>query len=225
MKTIRVSLDLGHLNPSEKVTLWGNIKTDMTGNSNFSSPNPTLSVVDAQVVILSDAIVSAKSGDHGKIAAMHAQEDIVDMLLEQLSNYVELTANSAALIGGDATAIITSAGMGVAAPYGKAPLPNSVTNIKGTSFVENEIELSWNGVEHARAYIIEISSNISASGNEASTTTTVRVYTDWDIVDVCHKPRIILANLISGTKYALRIISSGTAGKSAASSVVIVKVL
>ncbi len=229
MKTIRVALGLGSLSPSEKVTLWGNIKTDMTGNSNFSNPNPALATIDAQVVILGNNITTAASGNHSDIVAMHTQEVKVDMLLEQLANYVELTGNAAALTGGDAATIIASAGMKVAAEHSKAPLPDAPTNVKGVSAVEGEIILSWKGQKHARAYVIQISSDLSATGGTTGTTTTgiatARVYADWMIIDVCHKPKIVLTGLVSGTKYAVRVLSSGTAGKSAASSVVVVKVL
>jgi hypothetical protein len=229
MKTIRVALGLGSLKPSEKVTLWGNIKADMTSSGNFTTPNPALATIDAQVVILGNDITTAASGNHSDIVAMHTQEDKVDMLLEQLANYVESTANAAALTGGDAATIIASAGMKVAAAHGKAPVPNAPTDLKGVSLVEGEMELSWKNQKYARAFIVEISSDLTATGGATGTTTTgsttARVYVDWDIIDVCHKSTIVLSGLISGTKYAVRIISSGTAGKSAASSVVVVKVL
>lgn len=230
MKTIRVNLKLGERSPSQKVSFWGTIKTDMTGNSNFSSPNPVpnpaLSVIDAQVVILGTDISAAAGGDHSKVAAMHAQEEKVDNLLNQLGNYVEQTANAAALLGGDATSIIRSAGMDVAAPRTKSPVPDAPTGVEGVSIVEGNIDLSWKKVKYARAFIIEISSDLAATGG---TTTgepaTARVYINWAIADVCHKPKITLSGLVSGTKYAVRIIASGTAGKSVASSVVVVKVL
>jgi len=229
MKTIKVSLKLGELTPSEKVSKWGTIKTDMTGNSNFITVNPSLAIVDAQVVILGTDISAAATGDHSKVAAMNAQVEKVDNLLNQLGNYVEQTANNAALTGGDPVAIVRSAGMDVAAPHTKSPVPNAPTGLKGASTVEGAIELSWIKVKYARAFIIEISSDLSATGGATGTVTTssstARVYIDWDIVDVCHKPKITLSGLTSGTKYAVRIIASGTAGKSAASSVVVVKVL
>ncbi len=229
MKTIRVALGLSELNPSEKVTLWGNIKTDMTGNTSFSTPNPTLSAIDAQVVILGNDITTAASGNHSDIVAMHTQEVKVDMLLEQLANYVELTANAAALTGGDAATIIASAGMKVAAEHSKAPVPDAPANVKGVSAVEGEIALSWKGQKYARAYVIEISSDLTATGGTTATTTTnsvnAKLFVSWAIIDVCHKPSIVLTGLVSGTKYAVRVLSSGTAGKSAASTVVVVKVL
>ncbi len=229
MKTIRVSLGWSKLAPSAKISKWGIIKADMTGSGNFTTPNPTLSAIDAQMVIFGSDISAAASGDHGKVAAMNAQETKVDNLMNQLANYVELTANAAALTGGDATSIIRSAGMDVEAPHTKAPVPDAPGGLKGTSTVEGDIELSWKKVKYARAFIVEISSDLSATGGATGTTTTssstARVYVDWVITDVCHKPKITLSGLVSGTKYAVRIIASGTAGKSTASSVVVVKVL
>ncbi len=233
MKTIRVSLGLSRLTPSKRISKWGIIKTDMTGNSNFSSPNPlpnpSLSFIDTQVIILGNDISAAESGDHSKVSAMNAQVEKVDMLLNQLGNYVEQTANAAALLGGDAESIIRSAGMDVEAPRTKAPVPNAPTDVKGVSTVEGDIALSWKNVKYARAFIVEISSDLSATGGATGSTTTntstARVYVDWEITDVCHKPKITLSGLVSGTKYAVRIISSGTAGKSAPSATVVVKVL
>ena len=119
--------------------------------------------------------------------------------------------------------------MQAAAEHEKAPIPNAVSGLTGTSVIEGNIDLKWKSVLHARAYIIEISSDLSATGGATGTTTTgsatARVYVDWVITDVCHKPKITLTGLTSGTKYAVRIISSGTAGKSVPSSVVVVKVL
>ena len=229
MKTIRVSLGLSKLTTQKKVSLWGIIKTDMMSSGNFTTPSPALSVIDAQVVILGNDISAAQSGDHSKVTAMHVQETKVDNLLNQLANYVELTANAAALTGGDATAIITSAGMKVEGARTKASVPNAPTGLKGVSAVEGDIALTWKNQKYARAFIVEISSDLSATGGTTGTTTTgvstARVYVDWEITDVCHKPKITLSGLVSGTKYAVRIISSGTAGKSPASATVVVKVL
>ena len=41
----KVKLDLRSLNPDGLVTLANTIKTAMTGNANFATPNPTLASV------------------------------------------------------------------------------------------------------------------------------------------------------------------------------------
>jgi len=229
MKPVKVVLGLSKLKPIEKVTFWGTIKIDMTGNGNFGAPNPALATIDAEVDTLALAIIAALSGDHSKVVAMHAQEDIVVNLMEQLGNYVEQTANAALLTGRDAESIVASAGMEVEGGRSKAPVPNAPKNLKGISVVEGEIKLSWTGEEHARAYIIYLSNDISlantGTGNVSTNTTTAKVFANWDMTDVCHKPEIVLNDLVSGTKYGVRIVCSGTAGKSEASNVIVVKVL
>jgi hypothetical protein len=230
MSITKVRLNLGNRSASNKVSFWGIIKIDMTGNTTFTTPNPTLATVDTEVVKLANAINVALSGDHSKVAAMHAQEKKVDNLLHQLGIYVEGVANNAALSGADPVAIVRNAGMDVAAGHVKAPIPNAVTGVIGSSLIEGQIELNFKSELHARAYIIEISSDLAAVNPSTNTTTTTnsttaRVYINWQITDVCHKPHLTLTGLTSGTKYAVRITSSGTAGKSAPSSILVVKVL
>jgi hypothetical protein len=225
----RVNLNLGKRSALDKVSLWGIIKIDMTANTNFATPTPSLALIDTEVVKLANAVNAAQSGDHSKIAAMQAQEAKVDNLLHQLGLFVEGVANNASLSGADANAIISSAGMNTALLRSKAPLPSAVLGLKGTSLVEGEIELSFKTAKYARAYVIEISSDLAAINSATTSTTTnaatARVYINWQIIDVCVKPKFTLGGLSSGTKYAVRIISVGTAGKSVPSVVVVVKVL
>jgi hypothetical protein len=222
MKTVKVVLGLSKLKPSEKITLWGNIKSDMTGNGNFGTPNPTLITIDAEVNKLASDISAALSGDHIKIVAMHTQEGIVVNLIEQLGNYVEQTANAAALTGGDAESIVASAGMEIEGERSRAPVPDAPSGLEGISIIEGEIALSWNGVKHARAYGIYISSDLSLS-TDADTAS--KIFANWQLIDLCHKPKIVVSGLVSGTKYGVRVVSSGTAGKSTPSNVIVVKVL
>jgi len=228
MPIVRVNLNLGNRTASDKVSFWGIIKTDMTGNVNFPSPVPALSLVDTEVGKLALAIAAAQSGDHSKIAVMNAQENKVDNLLHQLGNHVESVANNAALSGADAKAIIAGAGMDAGKTKVKAPLPAAPLDLKATSVVEEEIEVKFKTARFAHAYMIEISSDLAAINSATNTTTnsaTARVYINWQITDVCVKPKITLSGLASGTKYAIRILSVGTAGKSVPSAVVVVKVL
>lgn len=220
MKTVRVCLKLSKRKPSEKISFWGNIKTKMISSGNFAGATPSLADIDTEMGIFADNIVAAAGGDHGKIAARNAQEEKVNMLLDQLANYVEQTANEAALSGGDAEAIVVSAGMDVEKPKLPSPVPDAPTGLKGSSTIEGEIELSWKNQKYVRAFIVEISSDISSEDG-----TSQKVFTNWQIADVCHKPKIRLSGLTSGVKYAIRIISSGSAGKSSPSNVIMVKVL
>ena len=71
----------------------GNIITSMTGNTNFPTPDPTLTVVttarDAFVV----AVHEAMHRDSEKVAVRNAKRAELVSLLRQLSNYVDSKSN------------------------------------------------------------------------------------------------------------------------------------
>ena len=225
----RVNLRLNERTVDNKGSLWGNIKADMTSNSNFTAINPSLATIDIEMVKLANYSSAAKSGDHSKVGAMNAQEIRTDNLLHQLGLYVEGIANAAALTGGDAVAIIKSAGMDVVAKRTKAALPDAPAGLKGTSTIEGDAVLSWKGVKRARCFVIEISSDINVLDPTGTTGTgtqqTGRAFVKWEIKDVTTKTKITIPGLTSGVKYAFRIYALGTAGKGAPSAVVVIKVL
>ena len=71
----------------------GNIITSMTGNTNFPTPDPTLTVVttarDAYVVAQQEAM----HRDQEKVAVRNAKRAELVSLLRQLANYVESKSN------------------------------------------------------------------------------------------------------------------------------------
>ena len=71
----------------------GNIITSMTGNTNFPTPDPTLTVVttarDAFVV----AVPETMHRDQEKVAVRNAKRAELVSLLRQLSNYVDSNNN------------------------------------------------------------------------------------------------------------------------------------
>lgn len=226
MKIERVSQRLGERTVSNKVEYARNVILCMTGNSNFSMPNPPLATVTTAIDNLDDAAAAAVSGGKNKTNAMNSKEDVLDNLLSQLGNYVESTASAAAATGGDAKTIITSAGMDYARPKNKAPLPLAPDGVKAVSTAEGQIDLNWKGVKYSRAYVVEISSDVAAITPTSGTTpVTTRVFISWVITDVCTKSKCTITGLISGTKYAFRVYAVGTAGKGAVSVPVVVKVL
>ena len=44
----------------------------------------------------------------------------------------------------------------------KAPLPLAPSGLTGVSTIEAEVDLKWTSVKYARAYVIEISSDVTA---------------------------------------------------------------
>ncbi len=227
MKIEKVSLRLGERPTNDKIEYSRNVVISITGNSNFTTPNPPLASVTTAANDTETASIAAIDGGKNKTATMHAKEAILDNILSQLGNYVEATANAAAAAGGDAQAIILSAGMDFKRPKNKAPLPLAPAGLTGVSIVEGAIDLKWKSVKYARAYIIEISNDITAGGVISTTVpeSGARAFYVWSINDVCTKVKFTVSGLTSGTKYAFRVYAIGTAGKGAASIPVVVKVL
>src|SRR3989344_8237196 len=101
-----VSLKLSKQTVPAKIENARHYVTLMTGNANFATPVPSLSVVSTAINNLETAYNSALGGGKVLTAIMHDKEAILDNLVTQLSHYVEATAN-----GSDS--IILSAGMNV----------------------------------------------------------------------------------------------------------------
>jgi hypothetical protein len=231
MKTERVSLRLSERSVSDKIETSKNIVSSMNGNNKFTNPSPALAAITSATINLENAYIAAIDGGKSKTAFMHQQEAILDNLLLQLSNYVEATANAALAAGGDAQAVILSAGMDFKRAKNVAPLPLAPTGLTATSALEGEVELKWKSVKYARSYIVEISSDVSAiqggtpNPNVFTPIANARLFIAWLFVDTVTKVKCTVPNLSSGTKYAFRVYALGTAGKGSKSVPVVVKVL
>jgi len=223
MKKVKVNLGLQSFSAAEKVELARSIVTAMTGNANFTTPNPALSAVTLAATNLDNAIQAAQDKGKSKVAVAHVAEATLDNLLTQLSLYVEIAANN------DYTKVL-SAGMNVkqgsAAPQ-LLDAPTGVIAVNTTN--EGEVIISWKRVKNSHAYIIEISDDVSAiTGPTVSTVTpsaSARVFILWSFADVVTKSRCVISGLASATKYAFRVYAVGSAGKGNRSVPVVVKVL
>ena len=231
MKIEKVSQRLSERSTSDKIEYTRNVVTSMTGNSNFTTPNPALASITTAVNNVETANIAAADGGKSKHSFLEQQETVLDNLLSQLGNYVEATANAAAAAGGDAQAVILSAGMDFKRAKNKAPLPLAPGGLTGTSLLEGDVDLKWKSVKYARAYVIEISDDVTAitgGGTISPTTGSVsssRVFITWAIADIATKCKITISGLNSGTKYAFSVYAIGTAGKGTKSVPVVVKVL
>jgi hypothetical protein len=106
------------------------IVDSMTGNPNFSTPSPALTVIGNDVTNLETAQTKASGGGKPLTAAMHAQEAILVRDLNALGNYVETIANNDPA---NAVSIILSAGMEVKADatHGPTKFHAELTSVAG----------------------------------------------------------------------------------------------
>lgn len=124
----KVKLELGKKNAADKVELGNKVVTQMTGNPNFTTPNPTLDAVSDAAGNVSAAIgevETARKLVQTKVSILDQYESVLDGLLSQLSAYVENISN------GDET-IILSSGMDVQKERGSSGLPEKVSLVTAT---------------------------------------------------------------------------------------------
>jgi hypothetical protein len=120
LKRMKVKLSLRTLAPDELVSLANAIKTALTGNAKFPSPNPTLVAFAALITALVNAINAyntAVDTEKTALANRNAAIEALRTALTQLMAYVESLATS--------DADVLSAGMQVrkptTAPVGPMP--------------------------------------------------------------------------------------------------------
>ena len=229
MKNEKVSLKLKGRTVDNKIEFSKSVVLKMTGNSNFPSAVPSLAQISAAALALDNARIAAINGGVDKTAAQTQQEAILDNLMLRLGNYVEGIANAAVASGGDARAIITSAGMDYKRDRTITPVPAAPLNVKAASTqTEGEIYVSWDAVHQAYVYVIEITTDPSVvgTGNRTITPTPGALSPAvWTQVKILTQKKFTLSNLTSATKYAIRIYGVGTHGESPYSNVVVAKAL
>lgn len=186
----KVKLGLFRLNVEQKITLGNNIKTAMTDNANFPSPNPPLADYGALITTMSakNAVVVALQS---QVKAAMVERDDAELAFVAGTN--QLAAHVDNIAKGNA-AIIESAGMGVkatAAPIGQLPqVQNLVLSIGDNP---GEVDGQWNAVRGRSNYEIQ-----QCTGDPT-------LETNWVLVKSASPSRVTLSDLTSGTRIWVRV--------------------
>ena len=195
----KVKLDLRSLTIPAKVQFASQVVTAMTGNANFTTPAPALTVITSKAGTLetsyNDALAARQTAQQLTTVQNTAERDL-ELALTQLAAYVE---NASA---GDA-AKIQSAGMDVraaGAPVGALPAPLGLVALVGD--MDAELDLDWDSVRGATSYVVQKSPDPITS-------------TSWQQAIVVTKSKGTVTGLVSGTKYWFRVAAVGAAGQGA----------
>src|SRR5947208_8541597 len=92
MPMSKIKLNLANLTIPEKTARAQRIVSALTGNANFTSPQPSLTSVTAAINNLNAAFAeaqAARSEAKNKTTIQGQMEDALDGALSQLANYVE----------------------------------------------------------------------------------------------------------------------------------------
>jgi hypothetical protein len=193
-KMSKVKLGLDKLNPDEVVSLAGQVKTAMTGNANFTTPNPSLTTVGTAITTATTKIAAQKAAVQAATQATTDRDDAIDalkVLLTQLASYVENVT------GGDAVKI-QSAGMSVKAPVAPVGPLGQVQNLALTvGDDEGELDATWDSVRGAKSYQVQVSADPITG-------------TSWHDVAPVSKSKKALTGLTSGVRSWARVRAIGS---------------
>src|SRR5262245_43710246 len=189
----KAKLGLKDLNPDQTVALANVIKTAMTGNANFATPNPSLATVGTAITTLQTSIAAYNSQVAGTTTALTTRETSLQSLrglLTQLAAYVDN------ITGGDRVKI-ESSGMPVRndpAPIGAMPAVQEL--VLEPSEFEGTLHVSWAPVRGAGSY--EIQSSLDPVTG-----------TSWVLREVSNISSLLVGGFTSGAKMWLRVRAVG----------------
>ena len=195
---MKIKLKLNRLTIPEKITRAQQIVTAMTGNADFTSPQPPLTNVTTAINALDTAYATAQAARQEaktRTIEQNQREEELDGVLSQLASHVES-------IAGDDETTIRSAGMDVRSaptPTSDLDAPESLTATSGDR--DGEVDLQWDKVNRARSYVIERSPDPPTA-------------TSWSHAAAATKSQATIDGLTSGTKYWFRVAAVGANGQS-----------
>jgi hypothetical protein len=210
----RVKIGISDLSPAELVLKGKHLVESMTGNANFTTPNPDLAVVDTALDDLSAATIAAFNRDKEKIAIRNQQAEEVKALIRQLSSYVQNVSAGDELI-------ILSSGFEVRKSPEPVGIPVQVENLsaEGTK-AAGELKLDWKAVKGASSYVIEIMDlGFGTSDSSSESPETDADDDTWEDPITVTASRKLLTGLNSGHIYRVRVAAVGSAGQGAWSDI------
>jgi hypothetical protein len=183
-KMAKVKLGLNRLNPDQKIDQANIIKTALTGNANFPTPNPTLAAYGT-LITTAQTKVNAYNLLKAQLDAALADRDAAIRALDagttQMGDYIQNVS------GGDRTKI-ESAGMSVRNDGAPIGTPDRVLNLVLTEGdFEGTLDAAWDKVRGASSYEIQTSPDPITP-------------TSWTFKQSASKSSATISDLTSGAK-------------------------
>jgi hypothetical protein len=193
----KVKLNISRLSIPELIERSQQITAAMTGNPEFTTPNPKLSDITdttTDVQTANNNANQARMESKAKTSTLNELAEKLRGMLSQLASYVDNIAN-----GKDA--VIQSAGMDVKAAASAGAVPSVPTGFETTTGDnDGSFDLGWNAVEGASSYVVER----SLAGPPAA---------DWQHQATVTKSRMTVEGLTSGTRYWFRVAAVAAKGQ------------
>ncbi len=196
MANAKVKLELKDKTDAELIPYTENIVTKMTGNPNFTTPNPPLASITTAKIDFSASVQTVATLEQQLEAARGVtttKRGVLHGLLTQEGTFVENIA------AGDAVKIL-SAGMEVRdepAPPAPLPAPQNLKAFAGDN--DGEIDLDWDSVKKSKSYELQRSPDPITA-------------TSWIAAGTVTKSKATVSGLTSGSKNWFRVRAIGAAG-------------
>jgi hypothetical protein len=191
----QIKFSASSLPEPEVISTAKTVHTKMTGNSNFTTPNPTLVALQAAIDAAeqaTDTYATAEQTLKEKLTQRVAAVDALRVLLTQESQYVANTAKGNG-------AVILSAGFAIRSGRGPAAPLEAVVNMSCSAGDHaGELDVMWDGQAGAKMYVLQI-----CTGDPL-------VEANWRQVDLTTKSKFAVTGLTSGTRYWFRVAARGT---------------
>jgi hypothetical protein len=206
MKAIAV-LNWKNLSVAQEISKAGSIVVAMTGNTNFTTPNPALADVADAIGELQNAQQQVDANGGGKLftSVRDTARKLLKTLMSQLVAYVNNIANGNA-------AIIMSAALELKKPPVRRGRLGATDRIDAKGIADSTVKVNWGTVEGAATYHVQMSNDVSPlvwqefAGNLVTDTKTE------------------VSDLPSGDKLWFRVMAVNAAGEGAPSNPAVVRV-
>jgi hypothetical protein len=199
----QISLNLSKLSIAELIQSANNIKTAMTGNATFTTPNPSLANIGSLITNLTNTNNVYETGQLTQKTNLTNRDAAAQALMDSL---VALAGYVQSVSMGDA-AKIQSAGMSVKGARSATQLPEQVGNLAVTAGDNaGELDLQWDSISGAKSYEVQISPDPITA-------------TSWIAQPSVTRSKAVILNLASGTRMWLRVRAVNAAGLGAWSDV------
>ena len=190
MATLKVIVGFKSLRDDDVDTKASSIIKSMTGNVNYTTPAPTLAVVQTALTAYETALTAAANGNPEKTAIKDQKRKDLELLLKQLGTYVQLNCKND-------LGILLSSGFDAAktnAPVGILPKPENFKVENGPN--SGTARLSMDKINGARSYCFEYATAPVSDGSA------------W-VVKVGTSRSHTIDGLTSGLRYAFRVAGVG----------------
>jgi hypothetical protein len=185
MNLIKLRSSYSKYTDSDFQTKAQQILQDMTGNTAFPSPSPTMAELGAAIDAYGLALVKAAELGRQNVAEKNKRRETLEFMLGQLALYVMHLSN------GD-TAILTSSGFDLVKDREPAVLANPGMVTLGNGLSSGELAASVFATKGVNAYQFQYSAGMPAT--EAL----------W-ITKTSSRSKIVIAGLQPGVQYFVRV--------------------